>query len=462
MDPRQNVPAIDRLLEAPELAPALARWQRGLVVALLREQVRQCREEIAQGQSRAASPEAIVRGALARLEELEAERPRRVINATGVVLHTNLGRAPLAAAAVEAVAAVAGGYCDLEYDLEQGRRGSRGSHPARWLDVLFPGFGALVVNNNAAAVLLALNTLALGREVPISRGELIEIGGSFRIPEILERSGARLVEVGTTNRTHLEDYRRVLGEQTAMILKVWPSNYRVVGFTREVETADLVDLARKADVPLVVDQGCGRLLDRSPSPADEPSVERLLGQGVDLVCFSGDKMLGGPQAGILVGRPEVVAACARNPLARALRPDKMTLAALTATLGQWMSARPEATIPVAGMLAAEPAALRRRARALARRLGRRVPEAEVQVIEGVSRVGGGAAPGESLSSWVVAVRIEGLGEDRLLRLLRRHDPPVVARIADGRVVFDPRTLLDAEAGLVAEALAAATRRGGCA
>ncbi|MDQ7008099.1 MAG: L-seryl-tRNA(Sec) selenium transferase [Acidobacteriota bacterium] len=462
MDPRQKVPAIDRLLAAEALAPALKRWQRGLVVSLLREQVRACRERIATGRSDSASSDAIVAGVLERLAELEVDRPRAVVNATGVVLHTNLGRAPLSASAVRAVARVAAHYCDLEYDLEKGRRGRRGSHPARWLERLFPGFDALVVNNNAAAVLLALNTLALGREVPISRGELIEIGGSFRIPEILERSGATLVEVGTTNRTHPEDYRRVLGPQTAMILKVWPSNYEVVGFTREVHVPELVALAGEAGVPVVADQGCGRLLERCAAPAGDPSVERLLEQGVDLVCFSGDKMLGGPQAGILVGRREIVAACARNPLARALRPDKMTLAALTATLREWMSGLPETAIPTARMLSVDAGALRRRADALARRLRRRLPAAEIQVVRGTSCVGGGSAPGAGLPTWLVGVGVGGVSETRLLAGLRRHDPPVVARIEDGRVVIDPRTLLDGEAGIVVDALVAATKSGGCA
>ncbi len=448
-DRRRDLPSVDRLLAHPGLAPVVAGLSRRAAVALVRREIGQAREELAAG---AAAPdaEALAARCRARCALLDAARPRRVINATGVVLHTNLGRAPLAPAAIEAVAAAAAGYCDLEYDAARGERGSRQAHVADLLELAFPGWGALVVNNNAAALLLALNTVALGQGVVVSRGELVEIGGSFRVPEILERSGARLVEVGTTNRTHLSDYRRALLAGTAALLKVWPSNYRVIGFTAEVGVAELAALAGERGVPLIVDQGCGRLFPDAPGPRSEPAVLDLLEDGAGLVCFSGDKLLGGPQCGILVGAPELVARCAKNPLARALRPGRLTIAALAATLRLWLSADP-LPIPVARMVHEAEPALRARAEMLAARLAAAVPGLEARVQAGVSRVGGGAAPEEDLPGAVIAVRVPGLDETELAARLRRGAPAIVVRTQGGSVVVDPRTVFDDETEILVRA-----------
>lgn len=451
MDVRQKLPSVDRVLARPVLEEALGCWQRVAVLTVVRAEIERARRAVAKGDP-APDEETVARRAARALEAIGVSRPRRTINATGVVVHTNLGRAPLGAEAVEAMVRVAQGYSDLEFDLGTGRRGHRMDHVDELLGVLFPGRQAIVVNNNAAAVMLVLNTLALGQDVLISRGELIEIGGSFRVPEILERSGARLAEVGTTNRTHLRDYEAAIAPACGMILKVWPSNYRVVGFTREVGLRDLARLAREAGVPVVTDQGCGRLFRDGPGPRSEPSVEELLDDGANLVCFSGDKMLGGPQAGVIVGDPELVQACWKNPMARALRPDKLTLAALAATCRAWMQRDGVERIPVARMLDMTEAALRRAAQGLARSIRRRVGGSQADVLPASSRVGGGAAPEEDLPTFVVSVRLEGLTDAELMTRLREGEPPIIARAADGAVVFDPRTLLDGEAREVVRAL----------
>jgi L-seryl-tRNA(Ser) seleniumtransferase len=456
MDPRRSLPSVDRVLSAAPLAGAHERWARRAILAVVREFLDAARRELGRG---VAPPDAdaVARAAADRLAALDRPGPRRVINATGVVIHTNLGRARLSPAAAERVLSAATSYSDLEFDLVEGVRGSRTEHFAPWLRLLFPGRGVHAVNNNAGAVLLALNTLARGRDVVISRGELVEIGGSFRVPEILERSGGRLVEVGTTNRTHLRDYEQALGPDTGLILKVWPSNYRVVGFTKSIATAELAALADRAQVPLVCDQGCGRLFREAPGPPSEVSVEELLDDGVDLVCFSGDKMLGGPQAGVLIGDPALVRRCAQNPLARALRLSKLEIAALSETCRAWLAPDAAASgLPVASMLAREPEALRREAQRLQRAIRRRAPAVATRITDDSSRVGGGAAPEEALPTHVVELRVPGLSEDALLRRLRRHDPPVVARAREGVLVLDPRTLTGDEHREVAAALAAVT------
>jgi L-seryl-tRNA(Ser) seleniumtransferase len=369
-----------------------------------------------------------------------SERPslRRVLNATGVVLHTNLGRAPLAAAAVEAIADTAQGYANLELDLDAGRRGSRQAHLEPLLCALTGARAALCVNNGAAAVLLALAALAAGREVVVSRGELVEIGDGFRIPEVLEQSGARLREVGTTNRTRLQDYERAIGEHTAALLRVHPSNYRVVGFTERVELPALAELARSRGLALIEDLGSGALTSAGPL-AGEPTVREALAGGADLVTFSGDKLLGGPQAGLLVGSAEAVDACRRHPLARALRLDRLSVAALEATLRLYHDPeRALREIPALRM-ACEPAeTVRARAERLAARLDGRV-------VETLGRIGGGALPLAELPSFGVA--LDGPA-DELAAALRQAEPPVVARVVDGACVLDCRTLRDDELELV--------------
>jgi L-seryl-tRNA(Ser) seleniumtransferase len=370
------------------------------------------------------------------LAQARAAKLRRVINATGVIVHTNLGRAPLAAAALEHVREVAGGYSNLEYDLERGARGSRQDHVADLLHRLTGAEAALIVNNNAAAVMLALAALAEGREVLVSRGELIEIGDGFRIPDVLTRSGARLREVGTTNRTRTDDYAAAVGPDSALILRVHQSNFRVVGFTEQPRLGELAAVAQRHGLPLVDDLGSGAL----GEIGDEPTARSSLAAGADLVCFSGDKLLGGPQAGIVAGRADLVTKLRRHPLQRALRADKLTLAALEGTL-RLARDDPDA-IPVLRMLREPLEQVKARAERLAERIGGDVEET-------VARAGGGALPLSELPSFACAV------EEDLATPLRLREPPVVGIVRDGRLLLDCRTLTDEEADETAAAIAAA-------
>jgi L-seryl-tRNA(Ser) seleniumtransferase len=431
-----------RLRDLPSVDELARMSDDPLAVEAARSVLARAREEIQAG----ADPGDLA-GRLA--EELGAARApllRRALNATGVIVHTNLGRAPLAEAALERVREVGGGYSNLEYDLSAGTRGSRQDHVAGILRRLTGAEAALVVNNNAAAVLLALAALGEGRDVLVSRGELIEIGDGFRIPDVLARSGARLVEVGTTNRTRAADYENAIGPETALLLRVHQSNFRLVGFTELPSVADLAKVAQRHDLPLIDDLGSGAL---TPSNTvllgEEPSVRESLEAGADLVCFSGDKLLGGPQAGIVVGRAELVERLRRHPLQRAVRADKLTLAALEGTLALYLDPeRAFAEIPVLRM-SAEPA---ESVKARAERLGRAVGG---EVEETVARIGGGALPLAELPSFAAAI------EEDLVTPLRAGDPPVIGVIRDGRLLLDCRTLTDAEAEEVAAAVAAARR-----
>jgi len=406
-----------------------------LAVDAARAVLAQAREEIRAG----ADPGDLMTRLREELEVSRAPRLRRALNATGVIVHTNLGRAPLADVALARVCEVAGGYSNLEYDLTTGRRGSRQDHVADVLHRLTGGEAALVVNNNAGAVLLALAALAEGREVIVSRGELIEIGDGFRIPDVLARSGARLVEVGTTNRTRGADYERAIGPDTGAVLRVHPSNFRVVGFTERPETAELAKLAHGHNLPLVDDLGSGVLVHLE----DEPSAKESVAAGADLVCFSGDKLLGGPQAGIVVGRAELVERLRRHPLQRALRADKLTLAALEGTLALYLDPeRAAREVPVLRMLSESVEAVRARAERLAAIVGGAVEET-------VARVGGGALPLAELPSFACAV------EQELAARLRETNPPVVAVLRDGRCLLDCRTITEAEVEEVAAAVATA-------
>ncbi len=383
---------------------------------------------------------------------------RRVINATGVVVHTNLGRSILPAPAIEALHTAAAHYSNLELDLEDGSRGSRQMHVRRILCELTGAESALVVNNNAAAVLLALTTHARGREVIVSRGQLIEIGGSFRLPEVMAQSGARLVEVGTTNKTYLEDYRRAITSETAVIMRAHPSNYRIVGFTADVELKELAALAHEYGLVMLDDLGSGVYLDLSRfGISREPTIRDSLRDGADLVCFSGDKLLGGPQAGIVLGREDLVEAMARHPLARAVRADKLTVAALEATLRLYLDPeRALAEIPTLAMLTADPETLRGRAQRLADELASACPHLRTEVGEDVSRAGGGSLPMEDLPTWVVAVDSPDIKVNRLEESLRHQDPPVLGRIKDDRLLLDVRTIRDEEIPLVVEVFRRAT------
>jgi L-seryl-tRNA(Ser) seleniumtransferase len=423
----RDLPSVDALLHDERLAGE----PHAVVLRAARATLARAREEIQGGFDPGDLVERV------REELAVSRRPalRRVLNATGVLVHTNLGRAPLAEAALERVVAVGGGYSNLEYDVVEGARGSRQHHVAPLLRQLTGAEDSLVVNNNAAAVLLALAALAAGREVVVSRGELIEIGDGFRIPDVLTHSGARLREVGTTNRTRASDYEQAVGPETALLLRVHQSNFRQVGFTERPRVAELAAVAKRHGLALVDDLGSGALWEIE----GEPNPHSSYAAGADLVCFSGDKLLGGPQAGIVVGRAGLVERLRRHPLQRAVRADKLTLAALEATLALSLE-RPE-EIPVLRMLREPEAAVRARAERLAARVGGTVEDT-------AARIGGGALPLAELRSFACAV------EEELAAALREHEPPVVALVRDGRTLLDCRTLTEPEAEEVARAVLA--------
>lgn len=426
------------------MAPLLERYPRPAVRDALRAASHATRQALLRGDAvPSILPKAIIDDASQRLEATFRPGLVRVVNATGVVIHTNLGRAVLPREAVDAVNRVAAGYSNLEFDLAQGRRGPRAPSLEALLCELTGAEAACVVNNNAASILLILEALARGREVVVSRSELIEIGNGFRLPEVLERSGATLIEVGTTNRTYPADYARSVSERTALLMKSHSSNFRIIGFTREVTATELAAVGREAGVLTVIDLGSGALVDlpRLGLPY-EPTVRECVQAGLDLVCFSGDKLLGGPQAGIIVGQREAVERCARNPLMRALRCDKMTLAALEATLLLYRDADGVTeSVPVLTMLGASPATLEARARALAARLcGALGEKAAVEVAPGRSLPGGGSLPGHDLPTWLVSLR-STLPEEAWAARLRGASTPVVVRVDEGRIVMDVRTLL---------------------
>jgi L-seryl-tRNA(Ser) seleniumtransferase len=424
----RDLPSVDELARGSDDA---------LAVESARAVLARAREDIQAG----ADPGDLDERLRQELSAARSARLRRALNATGVIVHTNLGRAPLAEAALERVHEVGRGYSNLEYDLSAGTRGSRQDHVAGILRRLTGAEAALVVNNNAAAVLLALAALAEGREVLVSRGELIEIGDGFRIPDVLARSGARLVEVGTTNRTRAADYEQAIGPETALLLRVHQSNFRLVGFTELPSVAELAKVAQRHELPLVDDLGSGALTpSNSPLLSEEPSVRESLDAGADLVCFSGDKLLGGPQAGIVVGNAELVERLRRHPLQRAVRADKLTLAALEGTLALYLEPeRAVREVPVLRMALEEADDVRARAERLAELAG---GEAE----ETVARIGGGALPLAELPSFACAV------EEELAAPLRAGEPPVVGVVRDGRLLLDCRTLSDDEAEEVAVAV----------
>jgi len=428
----RDLPSVDELLRDDRLAAE----PHDLVVAAARTVLTRARLEIGAG----ADPGEIVDRVLEELVRVRRPSLRRVLNATGVLVHTNLGRAPLADAAIARVVEVGSGYSNLEYDLERGERGSRQDHLAELLARLTGAEAALVVNNNAAAVLLALAALAEDREVVVSRGELIEIGDGFRIPDVLARSGARLVEVGTTNRTRASDYEVAIGPETALLLRVHQSNFRVVGFSERPQLVELAELARRHEIPLVDDLGSGSLT----RIGDEPTPAESLRAGADLVCFSGDKLLGGPQAGVVVGRADLVARLRRHALQRALRADKLTLAALEGTLALALDPESRDAVPVLRMLYEPVDVVRARAERLAALVGGEVEDT-------VARVGGGALPLAELPSAACAV------DEELADALRLGEPPVVALVRDGRTLLDCRTLTDVEMNEVAAAVLALRR-----
>ncbi|HUP28395.1 MAG TPA: L-seryl-tRNA(Sec) selenium transferase [Chloroflexia bacterium] len=446
----RSLPSVDRVMSHPALAVVLAQLPYAVVLAAVREEIARSRDLLKQGATGAGyGPDDIAGQAAERA--LSTARPslRHVINATGVIIHTNLGRSPLSSQAIEAMQRAAA-YSNLEYDLDAGERGSRYTHAVQVLRSVTGCEDALIVNNNAAALVLVLACLAAGKEVVVSRGQLVEIGGGFRIPEIMSQSGARLVEVGTTNRTYTSDYERALTAETALLMRIHASNFRIVGFTEQPGLPELVQLARARDLLVVEDAGSGALIDtRRFGLAQEPLVQESLKAGADLVLFSGDKLLGGPQCGIIVGRQQVVLRLKKHPLARALRVDKLTLGALEATLLHYLKGEAEQQVPVWKMIAAPASAIKVRVERWAETLGRAGLRCRVE--EGLSAIGGGSLPGETLPTWLLAVEPQSVGGSKpqetagtMAELLRGAETPIIARVERGLLLLDPRTVADDE------------------
>ncbi len=435
----QELPSIDKLLRLPVTIDLMGVYGRSLTLEALRTVLEQQRQVIISGAAVSVPMNAmLVNAASEWLENVLAPTLRPVINATGIIVHTNLGRAPLSQAALQAIRSTASGYSTLEYNLEAGARGSRATHAEQLLKRLTGSEAALVVNNNAAAVLLMLTALCQGREVIISRGQLVEIGGGFRVPDVMAQSGAKLVEVGTTNRTHLRDYANAITENTAAILVAHHSNYKIIGFTTEPSITELAELAHTHNLMLLFDQGSGAMLDVAPYGLEhEPTVIEGLEAGVDVIAFSGDKLLGGPQAGILCGRTDLLQQIKRNPLARAVRADKLCLAGLAATLSHYLKEEALTEIPVWQMLARSLSEITSKADTWAARLQERGIKAVV--LDGESRVGGGSLPGTSLPTKLVGIHSDNAAG--LATRLRLAKMPVIGRVQDDRFLLDPRTIL---------------------
>ena len=452
----QLLPSVGKVLQHDSVQELIRNYSQPLVVDEIQAHLNQLRTAVQSGQ---LSEEDLSReiseldsNLRSRLKARLAPSLRMVINATGVMIHTNIGRAPLSPEAAAAIQAIATGYSNLEYSLKEGRRGHRDFHFQGTISRLLGSEAATVCNNNAAAVLLILNTLAQGKEVLVSRGELVEIGGSFRIPAIMERSGAILKEVGTTNKTKISDYRDALNEKTALILRVHPSNYKIIGFTHRPQISELAALARERHIPLAEDAGSGLLFSSThPALKEEPSVESVLAADTDLVCFSGDKLLGGPQAGIIVGKKPLIDAIRQNPLMRACRVDKMTYAALEWTLNQYETNAYSTTLPVWRMLFAEPEEIQGRALQLADLLETR--GFQVALKPGVSLIGGGSAPEVEIPTFVLAVTSKEHSVNQMERHLREFATPVLARIEDDQLILDLRTVFPEQEATIVSAFA---------
>jgi len=444
----RDLPSVDRVMASDGMAALTETYPRDWVVDLVRRELDRARQQIRDG-GKAPSAGDVADGVGGELRSINEVAPRQVINATGVIVHTNLGRAPLSQSAIDAMTQAARGYTDLEMDLSTGRRGSRQAHLQSLLQQVTGAEAALAVNNNASALLLGLSALSVGKEVIVSRGEAVEIGGGFRIPDVLKQSGATLVDVGTTNRTYIRDYQDAITDNTSAMLKVHSSNFRVEGFTAEVEPSELVELSKERGIPVLHDVGSGALLPTEAyGLAHEPTPQQSIAAGVGLVFFSGDKLLGGPQSGIVVGQTELVRRLERHPLARAVRIDKMSLAGLTATVLHYLKQEAEAEVPIWKMISAGEQGIKDRATRWKTQLS--IPG---EVISGRSAIGGGSLPGETLPTWVLALSCEGDAgsPERVMRRLREAVPPVIARIEDDRVILDPRTVTpdDEEALLTA-------------
>ena len=443
----RGLPSVEQLLQNRLAANLIASYGRPLTLQAVRAALDEVRNRVSEG-SPVNVPEAkkLLATSASLLHSWTTPTLLPVINASGVILHTNLGRAPLSIAAIQAMESVAGGYSNLEFNLDTGKRGSRSMHCEALLQRLTGAEAALVVNNNAAAVLLLLSALANKQRVIVSRSQLVEIGGGFRTPDVMRQSGARLIEIGTTNRVHLSDYEEALSEPTAMVLHAHHSNFRIIGFTQEPDQKEIADLAHSFGVIFADDLGSGVFLATERfGLAHEPTVQEALAAGADLVSFSGDKLLGGPQAGILVGKADLLKKIKKHPLARAVRADKLCLAALAATLIYYARDEAEREIPVWRMISASTGSLKKRAKTWVNRLG------QGKGMEGQSTIGGGSLPGETLPTWVLALSVKSV--DKFLANLRREQVPVIARIEDDQVLLDPRTVLPEQDRTLLESLA---------
>ena len=453
----RDLPSVDSVLGTEPVVGIVDAYSREWVVDLVRQELDQARKRVRQGVAVPTTRE-LAESVCLRVQSMARVEPRRVVNATGVVIHTNLGRAPLSRAAADAMVQAGQGYTNLELNLADGRRGSRQTHLQSLLCQLTGAEAALAVNNNASALLLGLSALAASREVIVSRGEAVEIGGGFRVPDVLRQSGGTLVDVGTTNRTYARDYESAISENTAALLKVHASNFRVEGFTSSVDIRELVELGHQQGIPVLHDVGSGCLLPTQRyGLVHEPMPQESISAGAGLVFFSGDKLLGGPQAGIVVGKRELVASLERHPLARAVRIDKLSLAALTATLLHYLRAEAEEEIPIWRMIGASEEAIKDRAQRWQSQLD---GGSWVELKPSRSAVGGGSLPGETQPSWVLAMtcsQVQG-GPAEVMARLRQADPPVVARIEDDLVMLDPRTVLPEEEEAVIRALRTAMEK----
>ena len=443
----RNIPKVDKVLEWPGIKVFIEEYPRSMIVTVVREALDLIRAEFLNGKAakELLEEESVIERVRIALEKSNTPGLRRVINGTGVVLHTNLGRAPLSPSLQDTMLDAAFGYSTLEFNLETGTRGKRAVHVEELLCSLTGAECAVVVNNNAAAVLLALSALARGKEVVVSRGELVEIGGSFRIPEVMEQSGAILREVGATNRTHPRDYRSAITEETALLLKVHTSNFAVVGFTSEVSTEELVNVGRESSLPIMVDAGSGTLVNLSAHGLHgEATIGEYLEAGADLVTFSGDKLLGGPQAGIIVGKRSCLEPMKKHPLLRALRLDKITLATLEGTLRLYQDEQQALQkIPSLRMMTLSAEELASRAKAIVRRMRRALPDnVSLKTLKGVSQVGGGTFPLLELPTTLISISVDGLSTQQLEQKLRRRLLPIIGRISQGDFLLDPRTVAD--------------------
>lgn len=453
----RSIPKVDILLEEAEIQEMISTYGRETVMSSIREELSRLRELIRDGEDTKKAEESVSRireSIRARVISIHTPRVRKLINGTGTILHTNLGRAPISHAQAEKLLDIVTGYSNLEYDLEQGKRGERYSHFEELLCRITGAEAAMVVNNNASAVMLILSTMAKGGEVVVSRGELVEIGGKFRIPDVMEQSGARLVEVGTTNKTHKSDYEEAVTEETRALLKVHTSNYRIVGFTESVSSEELKAVAERHGIPIIEDLGSGSLIDLSRYGLSyEPTVQDTIRSGVDVVCFSGDKLLGGPQAGIIVGKRKYIELMKKNQLTRALRVDKFTVTVLELVLLDYLSEdRAMERIPVLRMISEAAESVKERAERLRLKLSELFPMLELKLVSCEAQIGGGSLPLERIASTAVAIRHPEMSADSIERGLRGATTPIIPRTADEQILLDMRTVQEDELPYILQSL----------